>query len=240
MIEIIPAMDLIDGSCVRLLQGDFSRETVYSTDPLEIAKRFEDAGMKRLHMVDLDGARSGKPANLQVLDRIASATSLVIDYGGGIRTDTDAAAVFEAGASVINVGSIAVRDPELLFDWITKFGAHRFLLGADSKNGNVAIDAWKTETDEPIVGFLSGFATRGVTRIFVTDIANDGTLAGPSLELYREILATIPSIDLIASGGVTSTADVDALEAIGCKGVIIGKAIYERSIALEELSRYVG
>ena len=123
MIEIIPAMDLIDGSCVRLVQGDFSRETVYSTDPLEIAKRFEDAGMKRLHMVDLDGARSGKPANLQVLDRIASATSLVIDYGGGIRTDTDAAAVFEAGASVINVGSIAVRDPELLFDWITKFGA---------------------------------------------------------------------------------------------------------------------
>ncbi len=240
MIEIIPAMDLIGGKCVRLTQGDFSRETVYSDDPLDTAKRFEAAGLKRLHMVDLDGARSGTPANLHVLEYIASATSLVIDYGGGVKSETDVATVFGAGAAMINIGSVAVRQPESFIGWLEKFGNNKFLLGADSKNGKVAIDGWQTSTKVPILAFLRDFAERGVTHAFVTDIASDGAMAGPALELYRKILEEVQEIDLIASGGVRSIDDIDELESIGCSGVIIGRALYENTIKLEDLAKYAG
>jgi len=240
MIEIIPAMDLIGGKCVRLTQGDFSRETVYSDDPLDTVKRFEAAGLKRLHMVDLDGARSGTPANLHVLKYIASATSLVIDYGGGVKSETDVAAVFGAGAAMINIGSVAVRQPESFIGWLEKFGNNKFLLGADSKNGKVAIDGWQTSTKVPILAFLRDFAERGVTRAFVTDIASDGAMAGPALKLYRKILEEVQEIDLIASGGVRSINDIDELESIGCSGVIIGRALYENTIKLEDLAKYAG
>ena len=233
-------MDLIGGKCVRLTQGDFARETVYSSDPLETAKRFEAAGLKRLHMVDLDGARSGTPANLHVLKHVASATSLVIDYGGGVKSKADVAAVFGAGASMINIGSVAVRQPEAFLGWLEKFGSNRFLLGADSKNGKVAIDGWQTSTKLPILSFLREFATRGVTRAFVTDIASDGAMAGPAIKLYRKILGALPEINLIASGGVRSIGDIDELERIGCSGVIIGRALYEQTIKLEDLAKYAG
>ncbi len=240
MIEIIPAMDLIGGKCVRLTQGDFSRETVYSDDPLDTAKRFEAAGLKRLHMVDLDGARSGTPANLHVLEYIASATSLVIDYGGGVKSETDVATVFGAGAAMINIGSVAVRQPESFIGCLEKLGNNKFLLGADSKNGKVAIDGWQTSTKVPIIAFLRDFAERGVTHVFVTDIASDGAMAGPALELYRKILEEVQEIDLIASGGVRAINDIDELESIGCSGVIIGRALYENTIKLEDLAKYAG
>ena len=240
MIEIIPAMDLIGGKCVRLTQGDFSREMVYSDDPIETAKRFEAAGLKRLHMVDLDGARSGTPANLHVLSRVASGTSLNIDYGGGIKSETDVAAVFGAGASIVNIGSLAARQPEIFLGWVEKFGGDKVLLGADTKKGNVAIDGWQTNTREPILAYLRKYAEHGVTKAFVTDIASDGAMAGPSIKLYRKILGAVQEIDLIASGGVRSLADIDVLESIGCAGVIIGKALYEQTIKLEDLAKYAG
>lgn len=240
MIEIIPAMDLMGGKCVRLTQGDFLRQTVYSDDPLDTAKRFEAAGLKRLHMVDLDGARSGTPANLHVLKRVASATSLIIDYGGGVKDETDVAAVFGAGASIINVGSIAVRQPESFLGWLEKFGSEKFLLGADAQGSKVAIDGWQTSTKVPILAFLRDFAERGVTRAFVTDIASDGAMAGPALKLYHKILRAVQEIDLIASGGVRSIDDIDELESIGCSGVIIGRALYENTIKLEDLAKYAG
>ena len=240
MIEIIPAMDLIGGKCVRLTQGDFSREMVYSDDPIETAKRFEAAGLKRLHMVDLDGARSGTPANLHVLSRVASGTSLNIDYGGGIKSETDVAAVFGAGASIVNIGSLAARQPEIFLGWVEKFGGDKVLLGADTKKGKVAIDGWQTETREPILAYLRKYAEHGVTKAFVTDIASDGAMAGPSIKLYRKILGAVQEIDLIASGGVRSLADIDVLESIGCAGVIIGKALYEQTIKLEDLAKYAG
>ena len=240
MIEIIPAMDLIGGKCVRLTQGDFSRETVYSDDPLETAKRFEAAGLKRLHMVDLDGARSGTPSNLHVLKHVASATSLTIDFGGGVKSEADIVAILGAGASIINIGSAAVRQRETFLGWLDKYGGDRFLLGADSKNGKVTIDGWQTNTTVPILAFLRDFAERGVTRAFVTDVASDGAMKGPAVKLYRKITAALQEIDLIASGGVRSVEDIDELEKIGCKGVIIGRALYEGTIKLEDLAKYAG
>ncbi len=240
MIEIIPAMDLIGGKCVRLTQGDFSRETIYSYDPLKTAKRFEAAGLNRLHMVDLDGARSGTPANLHVLKRVASGTSLNIDYGGGIKSETDVTAVFGAGASIVNIGSLAARQPEIFLGWVEKFGGDKMLLGADTKKGKVAIDGWQTDTKTPILAYLRKYAERGVNRAFVTDIASDGAMAGPSIKLYRKILGAVQEIDLIASGGVRSLDDIDELEKIGCAGVIIGRALYEQTIKLEDLAKYAG
>lgn len=238
MIDVIPAMDLIGGKCVRLTHGDFSRETVYSNDPLETAKRFEDAGLKRLHMVDLDGARSGSPSNLHVLKHVSSGTSLTIDYGGGIKTEADVAAVLDSGAAIVNIGSIAARDPETFLHWIDKFGPDLVLLGADTKNGKVAIDGWLTETDLPILAYLNHFAALGVTRAFVTDVTSDGAMAGPAVGLYRQILGAVDDLELIASGGVRSIADIDELDAVGCSGVIVGRALYEESIKLGELAKY--
>ncbi|MEQ1763993.1 MAG: 1-(5-phosphoribosyl)-5-[(5-phosphoribosylamino)methylideneamino] imidazole-4-carboxamide isomerase [Pyrinomonadaceae bacterium] len=238
MIEIIPAIDVIDGKCVRLTHGDFARKTVYADDPLEAAKRFEGLGLRRLHMVDLDGAKSGRPSNLEVLLRVASATDLVIDFGGGIKTDDDLSAVFEAGAEVANIGSVAYRDPEQFFGWLERFGGDRILLGADAKDGKVAIDGWATETQVDVIEMLSERVARGVRQAFVTDIGSDGAMAGPAIRLYDRILAVVPQLDLIASGGVSSIGDVESLEHIGCSAVIVGKAIYEGRISDEELARY--
>lgn len=238
MIEIIPAIDIIDGKCVRLTQGDFEQKTVYPDEPLEAAKRFEGLGLRRLHMVDLDGARGGKPMNLAVLERVAAATDLTIDFGGGVKTDEDVESVLSAGAAIVNVGSIAVREPSRFFGWIETFGADRILLGADAKDGKVAIDGWKTETRIDVLDMLREHFERGVRQAFVTDIASDGAMKGPAAALYKDILAAIPDLRLVASGGVSVMEDIAGLESIGCSAVIVGKAIYEGQITDEELRNH--
>jgi phosphoribosylformimino-5-aminoimidazole carboxamide ribotide isomerase len=239
MIEIIPAIDLMDGKCVRLKQGDFSRKTVYSDDPVETAKQFEASGVKRLHMVDLDGARKGEPANINVLEEVANATGLAIDFGGGIKTEANVKRVFDAGAEMVNLGSIAVTEPDLFFEWLDHFGSESVLLGADVRSGKLAINGWQEDTEVEAIPFLSEYHARGVEQAFVTDISKDGAMQGPSLRLYKEISLAVPGLKLIASGGVTSTGDIDDLEQMGCTGVIIGKAIYEGRIKIEQLKRYV-
>ena len=240
MIEIIPAIDLIDGKCVRLTHGDFSKKTVYSGDPVDTAKQFEAAGLKRLHIVDLDGARTGRPANMGVLKSIADATSLIIDYGGGLRYADDIAEAFAAGASMVNIGSLAAREPDTFISWLDMFGPQRILLGADSKDGFVAVDGWQAQTNITIFGCLADLVSKGVGSAFVTDIASDGAMAGPATRLYQQIRTELPSLGLIASGGVRSVADIDELDAIGCTGVIVGKALYEGRINAEDLAKYAG
>lgn len=236
MIEIIPAIDLIDGKCVRLIEGDFARETIYSDDPLDVAKSFEAAGLRRLHIVDLDGARSGTPRHLHVLESIARGTDLIVDYGGGTKTGDDLEAVFNAGAAMATIGSAAVKSPELFFDWLEDYGSERILLGADVRDGSIAINGWQTVTQLAIIPFLSEYFAKGVTQAFVTDIAVDGMLTGPSVELYKQIRSALPDLKLIASGGVSRMEDIEQLDAIGCDGVIIGKAIYEGKLELKRLS----
>ena len=238
MIELIPAVDLNDGKCVRLAHGDFSRKTVYSDDPVEVAKRFADVGLRRLHMVDLDGAKRGKPANLSVLERVAAGTDLIIDFGGGIKTEADLEDVFAAGAAIANIGSIAVKVPDTFLAWVERFGPDRILLGADCKEEKVAVNGWQIQTEFSIFDFLDRMNSRGVKRAFVTDIGRDGALVGPSVELYGRLMTHLPELELIASGGVSSIEDVQALEKIGCVGVIVGKAIYEGRITMEDLARY--
>lgn len=240
MIEIIPAIDLIDGKCVRLAQGDFARKTVYPEDAVDLAKQFRDAGVRRLHIVDLDGARSGTPKNLATLECVSAATDLIIDYGGGIRTIDNARAAIAAGASIINIGSIAVASRDMFREMIETLGADRFLLGADVKDQKISINGWQTDTDVSVFAFLRKYAELGVKDAFVTDVGMDGMMAGPSISLYRQIRAALQEIQLIASGGVRSMAEVEELDAIGCRGVIIGKAFYEGSITLDEVSKYVG
>jgi phosphoribosylformimino-5-aminoimidazole carboxamide ribotide isomerase len=223
MIEIIPAMDLIDGKCVRLTHGDFDRKTVYSEDPLDVAKRFEDAGLRYLHMVDLDGAKSGVPSNLAVLERVAAGTGLIIDFGGGIKCDSDLESVYAAGAAAANIGSIAVKEPDIFIEWLDRFGKERLLLGADCKDEKIAVNGWRDETELSIFDFLEYMNRRGVKRAFVTDIGRDGALTGPSVQLYERIAARLPDLELIASGGVSSIEDVTELERICCSGVIVGK-----------------
>ena len=235
MIEIIPAIDLIDGKCVRLSEGDFARKIVYHEYPLEVAKTFESAGLRRLHIVDLDGAKNGEVTNLKVLETIARNTNLTIDFGGGIKTDADIESVFNAGASIASIGSVAVKNAEKFFDWLEKYGSEKILLGADVKGKNLAINGWQTATEIEILQFLKEYFMKGVTQTFVTDISKDGLLQGASNELYTEILREIPEIKLIASGGVSKIEDIHELEKIGCSSVIVGKAIYEGKIKLEEL-----
>lgn len=235
MIEIIPAIDLIDGKCVRLTQGDFARRKIYSENPLEIAKMFEDSGLKRLHIVDLDGAKRGKVTNLKVLETIAANTNLTIDFGGGIKTDEDIEAVFDAGAKMASIGSVAVKNAEKFFAWLEKYGGEKILLGADVKGKNLAINGWQTATEIEILPFLREYFARGVMQTFVTDISKDGLLEGSANELYAEILREIPALKLIASGGVSKIEDVWELEKMGCSGVIVGKAIYEGRIQLKDL-----
>lgn len=239
MIEIIPAIDLIDGKCVRLAQGDFARAKIYHENPLDAAKMFEDAGIKRLHVVDLDGAKCGKLVNLKVLETIAAKTTLTIDFSGGIKTDKDIEAVFDAGAAIAGVGSVAVKAPEKFFAWLAQYGGERILLGTDVKDKKLAINGWQTTTETEILSFLREYFARGVRQVFVTDISKDGLLKGVSVELYAEILREIPDLKIIASGGVSSLQDVRNLEKTGCAGVIVGKALYEGRIRIEELSRFL-
>ncbi|REJ77297.1 MAG: 1-(5-phosphoribosyl)-5-[(5-phosphoribosylamino)methylideneamino]imidazole-4-carboxamide isomerase [Acidobacteria bacterium] len=238
MIEIIPAIDIIEGRCVRLVQGDFQKKTVYGSDPLDIALAFEAAGISRLHIVDLDGARTGSIANLRVLERIAGGTSLEIDFGGGVSSIADARSVLGAGASIVTVGSAAVKRKDEFLEWIDELGGPSFLLGADVRNGRLAIDGWQTDTEIEIVDYLRGMQTRGVNRAFVTDIARDGLLGGPSVSLYSEILEALPDFELVASGGISSSEDVRVLYESGVSGVIIGKAFYEGLMDAGELVRF--
>lgn len=233
--EIIPAIDIIDGKCVRLTEGDYAQKTIYNANPLEVAQSFADAGIKRLHLVDLDGAKAGKVINWKVLETIASNTSLIIDFGGGIKTEADLKLVYESGASLATIGSLAVKDPDLFESWIQQYGADKFLLGADVKGEFIAIGGWLQVSDQTIIQFIEKYIRKGITRLFCTDISKDGRLEGPSLELYQQITQAFPDLHFIASGGVSSMEDIHALREIGCKGVIVGKAIYEGRIKIEEL-----
>lgn len=235
MIEIIPAIDLIDGKCVRLSQGDFSRKKIYRENPLETAREFAAVGLKRLHIVDLDGAKNGAVTNLKVLENVARHTNLTIDFGGGIKTDEDIQSVFDAGAKIASIGSVAVRNEERFFQWLERYGSEKIMLGADVKNEKLAINGWQTATEIEILSFLNDFFDKGARQVFVTDISMDGLLQGASNKLYEKILASLPDLRLIASGGVRSMKDVAELEKIGCAGVIIGKAFYEGSITLKEI-----
>jgi phosphoribosylformimino-5-aminoimidazole carboxamide ribotide isomerase len=234
MMEIIPAMDLIDGRSVRLAQGDFARRTDYG-DPVDTARAFADAGVRRLHMVDLDGAREGSPKHLHVLEEVARTTDLAIDFSGGIRTRTDLDAVFSAGARYAAIGSLAVKDPATVLAWAEHFGCDRFLLGADVREGRIATHGWLENTNLPVTDFLKPFVKQGITRVFCTDIAKDGMLEGPSIALYKVLLAAFPGMELIASGGVRGVADIEELEAAGCSSAIIGKALHDGLLRLEEL-----
>jgi len=236
MIQVIPAIDIINGKCVRLFQGDFSKTNVYSDSPLDIAKKFEEHGITRLHMVDLDGAKTGKISNLNTLKTISTATNLKIDFGGGIRTEEDVIAVFEAGAEQINLGSLLIKSPDKVFSWVEKYGADKILLGIDVYQEKIAINGWQTKTNIELLPFLKDLASsRHIKEIFITDISNDGAMQGVNLQLYKKILDHLPELKLIASGGVSNIQDILKLAAIGCSGVILGKAIYEGKITLEEL-----
>ncbi len=235
MIELIPAIDLINGECVRLSQGDFNSKKIYSNDPVTIAKQFEDAGIKRLHIVDLDGARAGRIANLYIVEKIARQTSLIIDMGGGVRSTQDVQSILQAGARYISIGSIAYKRPELFAQWIENHGADTFLLGADVKNEQIVIHGWTESTEQHIHHFIEHNYHLGIRQVFCTDIATDGMLQGPSFSLYEGIKSKFPQLQLIASGGVSSIQDIHHLQRIGCSGVIIGKALYEGKITLAQL-----
>lgn len=226
-IETIPAMDLMDGTCVRLHQGDFAKRKNYSSNPLNVAKKFEDAGFQRLHMVDLDGAKSGAPKHLSVLEKVVTNTSLEIDFSGGLKSDQNIVETFSAGAKYAAIGSVAVKDKLLFFKWLNHFGADKFLLGVDVRNEKLAISGWTEQTDVDIFEFLSDMVEEGVRNVFCTDISKDGAMVGPGFELYSKILKKYPQINLIASGGVRNPNDVKELEKMGCFGAIVGKAIYE-------------
>ena len=234
--EIIPAIDLIDGKCVRLTEGDYGQKTVYNEQPLEVAKMFEQAGLKRLHLVDLDGAKAGKVMNWKVLESITSGTSLVVDFGGGVKTDEDVRRILDTGAAYVTVGSIAVKNEPLLLSWLKTYGPEKFLLGADVKGYQIAIHGWTETTDLNLFAFIEKYMVHGIRQLFCTDVSRDGKLAGPSTELYTDIITRFPELFFIASGGVSSMDDLKALETIGCSGAIVGKAIYENRISLNELA----
>jgi len=235
MLDIIPAIDLVEGKCVRLEQGDFGRLKVYSDDPLSMAQRFEQTGLRRLHMVDLDGAKTGKISNHRILEKVANHTNLIIDYGGGIKTQGDLETVLNCGAQMVNIGSIAAVDPPLMEEWVNMLGEDKFLLGADVREKRIAVRGWQETSEWELFGFLSHYQDLGIKSFFCTDIARDGLLTGPSLGLYGEILNRFPQMNLVASGGVSKVEDIKKLDELGCYGVIVGKAIYEGRINLEEL-----
>ncbi|WP_017731413.1 1-(5-phosphoribosyl)-5-[(5-phosphoribosylamino)methylideneamino]imidazole-4-carboxamide isomerase [Nafulsella turpanensis] len=236
--EIIPAIDIIDGKCVRLTQGDYSRKKEYNSNPLEVAKAYEGAGIRRLHLVDLDGAKQKKIINLNVLERIASGTGLHIDFGGGVQSDRDIEAAFNAGASQVTGGSIAVKQPQLFQEWLKKYGSEKIILGADVKNGQIAVSGWEESSERELFNFLDDYQQKGVQYVICTDISKDGLLQGPSASLYQQIIKQFPDLELIASGGVAGMDDLHELKAIGCHGAIIGKAIYEGNISLQELAKF--
>jgi phosphoribosylformimino-5-aminoimidazole carboxamide ribotide isomerase len=239
MIEIIPALDILDGKAVRLSQGDYDRKTVYNEDPLEVAKMFEDHGMHRLHVVDLDGAKANHIVNYKTLEKIASRTSLVIDFGGGLKSDSDLEIAFDSGAQMVTGGSIAVKNPELFQRWIDTFGANKIILGADCKDNKIAVNGWTEETGQEVIPFILHWKKQGVNKVICTDISKDGELEGTNIELYRQIREQDAWLHLIASGGVSCLKDIELLENAGIHGVIIGKAIYEGKIKLKDLLHFV-
>jgi len=235
MIELIPAIDIIGGQCVRLTKGDYDRKTVYRDSPAEVAREFEQIGFKRLHVVDLDGAKSKHIVNEQVLKAITTETNLTVDFGGGIKTDEDIEKAFSAGASMVTIGSIAVTNPDLFMGWLEKYGTERIILGADVRLGKISINGWKEDSSEDLLPFLKKYVDAGVKNVLCTEISKDGTLAGPAIGLYQQVMAAYPELHLIASGGVSSIDDIQALDTAGIPAVVFGKAIYEGRIDLNEL-----
>jgi phosphoribosylformimino-5-aminoimidazole carboxamide ribotide isomerase len=236
--EIIPAIDIINGKCVRLTKGDYAQQKVYNENPVEVAKQFEEAGIKRLHIVDLDGAKAGKIINMKVLEAIVSNTKLTIDFGGGVKNITDVGNILNAGASIVTIGSLAVKRPEILEEWLMEFGAEKFLIGADVLNEKIKISGWLEDGGINIFHFIGKMLALGVSNIFCTDISKDGVMEGPSIDLYKRIMEEHSEINLIASGGVSKMEDIIQLKEIGCHGAIIGKAIYEGLINLQQLSDF--
>ena len=236
--RIIPAIDIIDGKCVRLVQGDYAQKTIYNENPLEVARSFENAGLTHLHLVDLDGAKAGKVISWQVVEKITSGTSLKVDFGGGIKTTEEVKRLLNLGVSQVNLGSIAVREPEKITDWIQQFGADSIILSADVKNEMISIDGWQQNSAINIVAFLRDYIQRGIKHVTCTDIGTDGMLTGPNVELYKKILLSFPQLHLIASGGVSSLDDLHELKLIGADGAIVGKAIYEGRILLDDLKDF--
>lgn len=237
MIQIIPAIDIIDGKCVRLTKGDYDSSRVYDDNPVEMAKRFCDAGCRRIHVVDLDGARSSHIVNYRTLESIASKTSLDIDFGGGLKSDEDVRIAFDCGASMITGGSVAVKSPELFLGWFGRYGAQKVILGADVNGGKVATDGWLEQSEHDLLEFIKDYYEKGIRQIISTDISVDGTLSGPSVEMYRSMMSVLPDARIIASGGVSSLDDIMRLENAGVPAVIVGKAIYEGRITLKDLER---
>lgn len=236
MIEIIPAIDIIDGKCVRLSQGNYNEKKIYNENPLEVAKAFEDAGIRRLHLVDLDGAKAKRIVNHRVLEDIATNTSLVIDFGGGIQCEEDIDTALSAGASMVSSGSIAAKDRYLFVSWVAKYGGDRIILGADCKNRQIAVSGWEEPTSLYVIPYIGNYVQYGVRKVVCTDISKDGMLQGPAIELYKIIMDFIPDVYLIASGGVSCKQDILDLEAAGVPAVITGKAIYENKITLQEIA----
>ena len=239
MIEIIPAIDIIDGKCVRLSQGDYEQKKIYNEHPLEVAKQFANAGIRRLHVVDLDGAKAQHIVNHRVLENIASHTNLVIDFGGGLKSDDDLRIAFECGAAMVTGGSIAVKQPDVFTAWIERYGAERIILGADVHDEKIAVSGWLETTDIELMTFIDGYRQKGITKVLCTDIAKDGMLTGTSIELYKKIMDKFPDLQLIASGGVSSIEDIEALNEAKIPAVVFGKAIYEGRIQLAELKRFI-
>ena len=236
--QIIPAIDLIDGKCVRLTEGDYAQKKIYNEDPLEVAKAFEGIGLMRLHLVDLDGAKAGEVVNWKVLEKIANQTQLKIDFGGGIKKETTLKTVFDTGASYATIGSLAVNNRLVFEEWIERFGADAFMLGADVFEEKIAIGGWIEKTNINVYEFIQSYMNKGITQVFCTDIQKDGKLAGPSIDLYKKIMDQFPKLQLIASGGVSNMEDLHTLRTIGCAGAIVGKAIYENRITLKELASF--
>ncbi len=236
--QIIPAIDLIDGKCVRLTEGDYTQKKIYNEDPLEVAKQFEGVGLMRLHLVDLDGAKAGEVVNWKILEKIANKTNLKIDFGGGIKSEASLKTVLDTGATYATIGSLAVKSRKTFEEWIVRYGAAVFMLGADVFEEKIAIGGWIEKTNIDVYDFIESYMNKGVTQLFCTDIQKDGKLEGPSLNLYQKIITQFPSLNLIASGGVSQLKDLEDLRSMGCSAAIVGKAIYENKISLAELSRF--
>jgi phosphoribosylformimino-5-aminoimidazole carboxamide ribotide isomerase len=236
--QIIPAIDIIEGKCVRLTEGDYAQKKIYNEDPLEVAKAFEGIGLMRLHLVDLDGAKAGQVVNWKVLEKIANNTELKIDFGGGIKSEATLKTVLDTGATYATIGSLAVKNELLFQEWIARFGAKVFMLGADVFEEKIAIGGWLEKTEISVFDFMKSYIDKGVKQIFCTDIKKDGKLQGPSIELYQKIIEQFPALHLIASGGVSSLDDLIELEEIGCTAAIVGKAIYENKITISELANF--
>lgn len=239
MIELIPAIDIIDGKCVRLSQGDYNSKKIYNENPLEVAKEFEANGIRRLHVVDLDGAASHHIVNYRVLDMIASRTSLIIDFGGGIKTDEDMLIAFENGAQMVTLGSVAVKNPDLFKKWLHQYGAEKIILGADAKDKRIAVSGWMEDSSLELIPFLHDYTKEGIYKVLCTDISKDGMLQGPSIALYKEIMKEFPEMHLIASGGVSCLQDLIALDEAGIPAVVFGKALYEGRITMKDLNRFM-